>query len=136
MPTASISAAHMPAAQPLAKPGSGRGQRRNRGQRQHQLHIVVVDIAWREDADEMQCRRADDDDRQHRPIAADGALPILIRKNIASAKSASGQAIRATVSPIAMLPVTAATASMIAAIGASTSRDQCMTKPPSGPMRY
>ena len=58
------------------------------------------------------------------------------RKYSAAAKSMVGQSTSATVSPVAMLPVTAEAASMMAAIGASTSRDQCMTKPPGGPMRY
>ena len=64
------------------------------------------------------------------------ARAILNMNASAAAINASGQATSATVSPVAMLPVSAEAASMIAAIGASTSRDQCMTKPPAVPMRY
>ena len=54
----------------------------------------------------------------------------------AAAISSVGHASRAAVSPVAGFPVNADTTRMIAAIGASTRRDQCMTKPPCGPMRY
>ena len=64
------------------------------------------------------------------------ARTILSENASAAAISSVVHASSAAVSPVASFPVNADTTRMIAAIGASTRRDQCMTKPPCVPMRY
>ena len=62
----------------------------------------------------------------------DRAEALFAMANVYSLRAAE----RDETSAMAMLPVRAEAERMMAASGASTSRDQCMTKPPSSPILY
>ena len=91
--------------------------------------------AGREDADEVERRAADHEDGRTRPVAANRA------RDAHEQRTGRGRRAAAARPPARRFRRRHAARQsrnrrMIAAIGASTSLDQCMTKPPSSPMRY
>ena len=69
MPIASISTAEMPANQAERLSASRPQQEQHHGQHQHELDVVVVDRARREDAGVVERGRADDEEREYRLVA-------------------------------------------------------------------
>ncbi len=95
----------------------------------------MVESARSENAEVIQRRRADDDGRQHGFLAGEGARGAD-HESHGQAEEQGRPSHPRDILGKRRIAGSFDTASTKAAIGASTSRDQCMTKPPSSPILY
>ena len=105
-------------------------------QKQHELDVVMVERAGGECSRDVERDGADQQRRQRDLFAADTARNAQQQEERRGIERQRPQRPAPPFRPLPSMPVIAETARTIAAIGASTRRDQCIEKPPSPPIRY